>query len=135
MGDGRQARRRSLLRPTAAPGCALQGPRAGRTGGLGQLGHPHPRRSKLLRTLLDEEAGHIVLLYTPSYDPDANRIEWLWADLRDAVTHNHQRETLDEVLADAAQWVDDLTTAAVLRHLGSPGAEQLLAHLEMQDAA
>ena len=99
------------------------------------LGIHTARRSKQLRTLLEEEAGHVVLVYTPSYDPDANRIEWLWADLRDAVTHNHQRQTLDEVLADAAQWVDDLTTAEVLRHIGSPGAEQLLAQLEMQDAA
>jgi hypothetical protein len=96
----------------------------------------HTRRgSKLLRTLLDEEAGHVVLLYTPSYDPEANRSEWLWAIFRDAVTHNHQRTTLDEILADAEQWVADLTAADALRHMGSPGADQPLPTQQLQDAA
>lgn len=99
------------------------------------LGIHTTRRSKKLRALLAEETDHVRLVYTPSYDPDANRIEWLWADLRDAVTHNHQRHTLDEVLADAAQWVDDLTATDALRHIGSPGAVQSLAQREMQDAA
>ncbi len=30
-----------------------------------------------------------MLIYTPTYDPDSNRIEWLLRALRRAVTHSH----------------------------------------------
>jgi hypothetical protein len=45
---------------------------------LDNLGIHTPRRSKLLRALLEEYTDALLLLYTPAYDPDANRIEWLW---------------------------------------------------------
>jgi DDE superfamily endonuclease len=32
----------------------------------------------LVRSLLSEFKDHLYLVYTPAYDPDANRIEWLW---------------------------------------------------------
>jgi hypothetical protein len=48
--------------------------------------------------------------------------EWLWRGLRRTVTHNHQRATLDPLLADADQWAADLPAAAVLRQIGSPFA-------------
>ena len=81
-----------------------------------------PRGSKLVRTLLAEAGERLVLGSTPRYDPDANRIEWLWRALRRAVTHCHQRETLDPLLADADQWAAALSPAAVLRQIGSPFA-------------
>jgi hypothetical protein len=81
-----------------------------------------PRGSKLLRALVAEAGARLVLVYTPRYDPDANRIEWLWRGLRRTVTHNHQRETLAPLLADADQWAADLPAAAVLRQIGSPFA-------------
>jgi hypothetical protein len=81
-----------------------------------------PRGSKLLRALVAEAGARLVLVYTPRYDPDANRIEWLWRGLRRTVTHNHQRETLDPLLADADQWATDLPAAAVLSQIGSPFA-------------
>src|ERR671934_220977 len=37
-----------------------------------------PKGSRLLRGLLAELGEQLVLVYTPTYDPDANRIEWLW---------------------------------------------------------
>jgi putative transposase len=83
-----------------------------------------PQGSRLLRQLLAETnatAERLVLVYTPRYDPEANRIEWLWRALRRAVTHNHQRETLDPLLADADRWAAALPAAAVLRQIGSPG--------------
>ena len=49
---------------------------------LDNLGIHTPRGSRLLRALLEEFRGHLVLVYTPTYDPDANRIEWLWRALR-----------------------------------------------------
>ena len=81
-----------------------------------------PRGSKLLRALLAEAGERLVLVYTPRYDPDANRIERLWRALRRAVTHCHQRETLDLLLADADAWAATLPPADVLRQIGSPFA-------------
>jgi hypothetical protein len=88
-----------------------------------------PRGSKLLRALLAEAGERLVLVYTPRYDPDANRIEWLWRALRRTVTHNHQRETLDPLLADADRWAAGLSARAILSQIGSPGRpEQELAY-------
>jgi DDE superfamily endonuclease len=84
-----------------------------------------PRGSKRRRALLAEAnatAERLVLVYTPRYDPESNRIEWLWRALRRAVTHNHQRETLAPLLADADQWATHLRPAAVLSQIGSPFA-------------
>jgi hypothetical protein len=61
-----------------------------------------------------------VLVYTPTYDPDANRIEWLWRALRRAVTHTHQRASLAELLADAERWARTINPAKVLSQVGSP---------------
>ena len=79
--------------------------------------------SKLVRGLLAEAADHLRLVYTPAYDPDANRIEWLWRPLRQAVTHNHQRRDLATLQADVAAEFRLLVEQpeAVLAHLGSPG--------------
>src|SRR6266487_4468785 len=66
---------------------------------LDNLGIHTPKGSRLLRGLLAELGEDLVLVYTPTYDPDANRIEWLWRSLRRAVTHTHQRQTLAELVA------------------------------------
>lgn len=81
-----------------------------------------PRGSRLLRALLAEVGDRVALVYTPAYDPDANRIEWLWRALRRAVTHNHRRERLDALVADADRWARDLSPAHVLAQIGSPFA-------------
>src|SRR6266699_2167662 len=49
---------------------------------LDNLGIHTPKGSRLLRALLAELGEQLVLVYTPTYDPDANRIEWLWRALR-----------------------------------------------------
>src|SRR6266545_2730448 len=64
----------------------------------------------------------LVLVYTPTYDPDANRIEWLWRALRRAVTHTHRRQRLDDLLADADRWARTIPAAKVLSQIGSPFA-------------
>lgn len=80
--------------------------------------------SLLVRSLLAEFKEHLYLVYTPAYDPDANRIEWLWRISRRVVTHNHQRPTFELLLADAKEHFQTLaqTPADVLRHIGSPFA-------------
>jgi len=89
---------------------------------LDNLGIHTPKGSRLLRALLAELGEQLVLVYTPTYDPDANRIEWLWRALRRNVTHTHQRTTLAELLADARAWAHSITRAQVLSQIGSPFA-------------
>jgi transposase len=87
---------------------------------LDNLGIHTPKGSRLLRELLAELGEQLVLVYTPTYDPDANRIEWLWRALRRAVTHTHQRASLAELLADAERWARTINPAKVLSQVGSP---------------
>jgi|SRR6266542_6245853 len=90
---------------------------------LDNLGIHTPKGSLLLRQLLDELRGQLILVYTPAYDPDANRIEWLWRALRRAVTHNHMRQCLVALLEDADAWAHTLAPVEVLRQIGSPLAD------------
>jgi len=89
---------------------------------LDNLGIHTPKGSRLLRELLAELGEQLVLVYTPTYDPDANRIEWLWRSLRRTVTHTHQRRTLAELVADADRWARTIPAAQVLSQIGSPFA-------------
>jgi transposase len=70
--------------------------------------HTLQKGSLLLRRLLDELRGKFVLVYTPAYDPESNRIEWLWRSLRRAVTDAHQHATLPPLLAAADTWARKL---------------------------
>jgi len=116
----------------AAPFCAQLRRAVDRSTGRGRiamvildnLGIHTPRGSRLLRALLEELGDRLVLVYTPTYDPDANRIEWLWRLLRRAVTHTHRREALGPLLADADEWARDLPPATILSQLGSPFADE-----------
>ena len=96
-----------------------------------------PAGSKLVRQLVADLAGHLQLVYTPAYDPDANRIEWLWRPVRRAVTHNHQRRYLASLRADAEAEFAHLAThpAEVLAHLGSPGLARVDAAAPLPSAA
>lgn len=92
---------------------------------LDNLGIHTPKGSRLLRALLDELRGKLVLVYTPTYDPESNRIEWLWRSLRRAVTHTHNHATLPPLLDDADRWARTLTPLEILRQIGSPFADDL----------
>jgi transposase len=89
---------------------------------LDNLGIHTPKGSRLLRELLAELGEQLVLVYTPTYDPDANRIEWLWRALRRSVTHTHQRQRLADLVADANRWARTIPAAQVLSQIGSPFA-------------
>jgi len=66
-------------------------------------------------------------IYTPAYDPDANRIEWLWRWSRREVTHNHQRTTFAALLEDMQAHFEALPQHPnlVRRQIGSPCADQI----------
>ena len=82
--------------------------------------------SKLVRQMLTELSDHLRLIYTPAYDPDANRIEWLWRWSRREVTHNHQRTTFAALLEDIHVHFQTLAQHPdlILRQIGSPFAIQ-----------
>jgi transposase len=92
---------------------------------LDNLGIHTPKGSRLLRALLEELRGKLVLVYTPPYDPESNRIEWLWRSLRRAVTHTHHHATLQPLLQAAHTWAHKLTPRQILRQIGSPCADTL----------
>ena len=92
---------------------------------LDNLGIHTPKGSLLLRQLLAELRGQLVLVYTPAYDPESNRIEWLWRSFRRAVTHDHMRETLVPLLEDADAWACTISPMEILRQIGSPFADTL----------
>jgi hypothetical protein len=96
-----------------------------------------PKGSRLLRGLLEEVGEQLVLVYTPTYDPDANRIEWLWRSLRRTVTHTHRRQALSDLVADADRWAHTITPAQLLSQIGSPFApdQQPAATEELNHAA
>ena len=104
---------------------------------LDNLGIHTPKGSRLLRALLAELGKDLVLVYTPTYDPDANRIEWLWRALRRTVTHTHTRQRLDDLVADADRWARTITPTQVLSQIGSPFApdQQPVAREELNHAA
>lgn len=104
---------------------------------LDNLGIHTPKGSRLLRGLLTELGEELVLVYTPTYDPDANRIEWLWRALRRTVTHTHTRQRLADLVADADRWARTITPAQVLSQIGSPFApdQQPPAGKELDHAA
>jgi transposase len=80
--------------------------------------------SLLVRSMLTELSTQLSLVYTSVYDPDANRIEWLWRISRRIVTHNHQRKDFESLLVDARTHFETLTRTPndLLRHIGSPFA-------------
>ena len=104
---------------------------------LDNLGIHTPKGSRLLRALLAELGEDLVLVYTPTYDPDANRIEWLWRALRRTVTHTHQRQRLADLVADADRWARTVPAAKVPSQIGSPFApdQQPAAEEELNHAA
>ena len=94
-----------------------------------------PTGSKLVRALPAELGAHLRFVSTPPYDPDSNRIAWLWRALRRAVTHTQQRATLDLLLADAETWARTIRPAQILRQIGSPFAGLLEAQGDLIHAA
>jgi transposase len=83
--------------------------------------------SRLVRQMLAEFPDSLRLVYTPAYDPDANRIEWLWRWTRREVTHNHQRRTFAALLEDVQGHFKTLGhfPDLGLRQIGSPFADQI----------
>ncbi len=66
-------------------------------------------------------AGHLVLLYLPTYSPWLNPIEMLWRHFRREVTHCELYATVKELLAASSDFFDrcDQLPERVLSIIGS----------------
>ena len=104
---------------------------------LDNLGIHTPAGAKLVRRFLAAHPDDVLLVYTPAYDPDANRIEWLWRVSRRAVTHAHDRTTIEALTTDLTEHFAALAAEpdAVLRHVGSPNAPTPPIERALADAA
>ncbi len=93
--------------------------------------------SLLVQSMVAELSDRLSLVYTPAYDPDANRIEWLWRISRRVVTHNQQRRDFEALLADVRTHFESLTCLPdeLLRHIGSPHAPDKRSARSQADAA
>jgi transposase len=85
-----------------------------------------PAGSKLVHQMLAELHDQLRLFSTPAYDPDANRLEWLWRWSRREVTQSHQRTTFAALLEDIHEHFETLRQHPnlVLRQIGGPFADQ-----------
>jgi hypothetical protein len=130
---------------TAAPFCEQLARAVARSQARGRqaiviadnLGTHTPEHSVLVRQVLGACQGVLHLVYTPAYDPDANRIEWLFRVTRREVTHNHHRKEMGQLILDAHAHFQRLQAdpAAVLRHIGSPGVAPSPAAVPLKAAA
>ena len=81
-----------------------------------------PETSKRVARLLQDYGHRLKLRYIPTYSPDCMPMERLWNDWRNQVTHNHDRDTLIQLLADSDRYFQRRrhNSQAVLRTIGSP---------------
>jgi transposase len=85
-----------------------------------------PEKSKRVAELLQRYGRRLKLRYIPTYSPECMPMEKLWNDWRNQVTHNHDRDTLTELLADSDRYFQRRShnPQAVLRTIGSPFAHR-----------
>ena len=81
-----------------------------------------PEKSKRVAELLQRYGHRLRLRYIPTYSPDCMPMERLWNDWRNQVTHNHDRDTLHQLLDDSDRYFQRCKRhpQAVLCTIGSP---------------
>jgi len=63
--------------------------------------------SKQVQAWMKQHGQRIRLHFLPPYCPDHNKIERKWRDLHAAVTRNHRRTTMDELMEDVGRWLKE----------------------------
>jgi transposase len=83
-----------------------------------------PQGANVVREAMERHGDTLRLVPTPAYDPQANPTERLFPPFRRAVTHNHHRDKVSDLLSDAFSYFEDLDAHPdrVLRHIASPFA-------------
>ena len=85
-----------------------------------------PEKSKRVAELLQRYGQRLRIRYIPTYSPECMPMEKLWDDWRNKVTHNHDRDTLKQLLADSDRYFQrrKRDPQGVLRTIGSPFAHR-----------
>jgi hypothetical protein len=80
-------------------------------------------KTGIVRRGLDALSGRVVLVFLPAYSPDLQPAERVWRQWRPNVTHNHDRENLDQLQEDSDGWFERMVSQpeTVRRMLGTPG--------------
>jgi transposase len=63
--------------------------------------------SKQVQAWMKQNGHRIKLHFLPPYCPDHNKIERKWKDLHAAVTRNHRCKTIEELMSNVEQWLND----------------------------
>jgi transposase len=72
-------------------------------------------RSTLVKRILAELGGKIVLHFLPPYCPDHNRIERVWLDLHANVTRNHRCKSMRQLLANVRAFLSNYRWSRVAK--------------------
>lgn len=85
-----------------------------------------PERSRLVRDLCEKYGQRLILVFIPKYAPECMPMEHLWNDWRDNVTHNHDRDQIQELTADSDRYFARCkrNPQRVLHTIGSPFARR-----------
>jgi transposase len=66
--------------------------------------------SQISQLALRQFADRIVLHFLPPHCPTENKIERLWLDLHAQVTRNHTGATMEELMRNVRQFVQERST-------------------------
>lgn len=72
--------------------------------------------SQYTQRRIEGMSGRIILHFLPPYCPNDNPIERVWRDLHENVTRNHQRRTIEDLIADADAYLRERSAASVHLH-------------------
>jgi transposase len=63
--------------------------------------------SKQVQAWMKQNGQRIGLHFLPPYCPDHNKVERKWRDLHAAVTRNHRCKTIEELMNNVRQWLNE----------------------------
>jgi putative transposase len=63
-------------------------------------------RCRAVREYLTQWGHRIALHFLPAYAPQTNPIERVWWHLHETITRNHRCHSLEELLAQAYDWME-----------------------------
>jgi transposase len=72
--------------------------------------------SQYTQRRIEGMGGRIVLHFLPPYCPNDNPIERVWHDLHENVTRNHQRQTIQDLIADADAYLSERSAESAHSH-------------------
>jgi transposase len=76
-----------------------------------------PDKSRSVRAYLAVWAGRVEVHYLPRYAPETNPVEEVWWRLHEAVTRNHGCGSMDELIDQTMDWLNERRYFRVHRHV------------------